>query len=168
MKCGAFQHIHVDTFYVNDFEMVECAKYFGNVKVIALIEMKLNVKAARREFESIGYGNCKGVFMFRCKLEDMEIEQESYGSNLDALVIEECKIKNVSSILNAFQWAASSSSTPSGRQLALLNLKIEDGWWSELVTAIEKGMSNGKVKLRVLYSGNCTPQISTDLQRKVR
>ena len=165
---AAFKHIHVSRFCVNDFEMVECAKYFGNVNSITLTEMKLNVKAARREFESIDYGKCKVVTMFRCELEDMEIEQESYGSNLDRVVISECKIKNVSSILNAFQWAASSSSTPSGRQLALFDLKIEDGWWSELVTAIEKGMSNGKVKLRLLHSWDCTPQISTDLQRKVR
>ena len=124
---AAFEHIHVREFYVNDFDMVECAKYFGYVYMIALTEMKLNMKAARREFESIEYGKCKAVLMFRCELEDIEIEQERYGSNLDRVVIRECKIKNVSSILNAFQWAASSSS-PSGRQLVLLDLTMDDEW----------------------------------------
>ena len=158
----AFKHIHLQAFIVNDFEMFESVKYFGYVNQIQLTEMKLNVKAARREFKSIG--KCRAVSMFGCELEDMEIEEESYGSNLDLVLINKCEIKNVGSILNAFHWAASSS----GRHLVLLHVNIEDGWWSELVTAIEKGMSNGKEKLRFLHSWHCKPQIRTDLQRKVR
>jgi len=83
---------------------------------------------------------------------------------LDAVVIDECTLKNVNSLLNAFHWAMSSSSR---KQFGLLNLKIMDGWWSALVAAIEQGMSNGKGNLQALYIQNCIPQLTKDLQKKI-
>ena len=161
----AFGHIHVQQFHVNDFKMIECVKYFGHVRNIVLERMKLNVNAARREFESIDYGNCNFVNMFRCELEDNDVEMEELNSKLDGVVIDECTLKNVNSLLNAFHWAMSSSSR---KQFGLLDLKIMDGWWSAFVAAIEQGMSNGKGNLQVLGIENCIPQLNRDLQKKVR
>ena len=161
----AFGHIHVRTFYVNDFKMIECVKYFGNVRRIILTNMKLNVNAARREFESIGYGKCEVVNMFRCELEDNDVGMEELNSKLGMVVIEKCTLKNVNSLLNAFHWAMSSSSH---KQFVLVDLKIMDGWWSALVAAIEQGMSNGNGNLQVLGIENCIPQLNRELKRKVR
>ena len=161
----AFGHIHVDSFHVNDFKMIECVKYFGNVRTIALINMKLNVNAARREFESIDYGKCEVVNMFRCELEDNDVGMEELNSKLNAVGIDECTLKSVNSLLNAFHWAMSSSSR---KQFGLFGLKIMDGWWSALVAAIEQGMSNGKGNLQLLEIRNCKPQLERDLQQKVR
>ena len=162
----AFVHIHVDQFHVNDFNMIECVKYFGYVTTIVLTNMKLNVNAARREFESIDYGKCKIVNMYRCELEDNDVGMEELYSKLDWVVIYECTLKNVNSLLNAFHWAMSSSSSFKG--FALYNLKIMDGWWSALVAAIEQGMSNGKGNLQTLEIWKCTPQLNRDSQEKVR
>jgi len=129
-----------------------------------LTNMKLNVNAARREFESIDYGKCKVVNMYRWELEDNDVGMEELDSKLDGVVIEECTLKNVNSILNAFHWAMSSSSH---KQFALINLKIMDGWWSALVAAIEQGMSNGKGNLEALVIRNCIPQLNRDLQKKI-
>ena len=161
----AFGHIHVSSFYVNDFKMIECVKYFGYVNQITLTNMKLNVNATRREFESIDYGKCKVVMMFRCELEDNDVGMEELNSTLDGVVIYECTLTNVNSLLNAFQWAMSSSSR---KQFGLYNLKIMDGWWSALVAAIEQRMSNGKENSEALYIQNCIPQLTKDLQKKVR
>ena len=161
----AFVHIHVREFHVNDFKMIECVKYFGNVRTILLNSMKLNVNAARREFESIDYGKCKVVNMYRCELEDNDVGMEELNSKLNAVVIEKCTLKNVNSLLNVFHWAMSSSSR---KWLGLFNLKIMDGWWSALVAAIEQGMSNGKGNLAALCIVNCTPQLNRDLTMKVR
>ena len=162
----AFGHIHVDSFYVNDFKMIECVKYFGNdVRTILLTNMKLNVNAARREFESIDYGKCEVVQMFRCELEDNDVGMEELNSKLDVVGINECTLKNVNSLLNAFHWAMSSSSH---KQFGLFDLKIMDGWWSALVAAIEQGMSNCKGNLQVLGIENCIPQLNRELKRKVR
>ena len=164
--CIAFGHIHVQQFDVNDFKMIECVKYFGNdVRTIILTNMKLNVNAARREFESIDYGKCEIVSMLRCELEDNDVGMEELNSKLDVVGIDECTLKNVNSLLNAFHWAMSSSS---GKQFALVNLKIMDGWWSALVAAIEQGISNGKGNLQALDIRNCMPQLTRDLKRKVR
>ena len=162
-----FGHIHIDQFNVNDFEMIECVKYFGYIRSIELTKMRLNVIAARREFESIDYGKCRFVNMFRCELDDNDVGMEAFPSKLDWVVISQCTLKNVNSLLNAFQWAMSSSSS-SGKKFALLNLKIMDDWWSALVAAIEQGMSNGTGTLQILDIWNCTPQINRDLQKKVR
>ena len=161
----AFRHIHVRDFYVNNFKMIECVKYFGYVHGIALTNMELNVNAARREFESIDYGKCKFVTMFRCELEDNHVGMEELNSKLDAVVIDECTLKNVNSLLNAFHWAMSSSSR---KKFGLFGLKIMDGWWSALVAAIEQGMSNGNGNLQVLDIRNCIPELNRDLQKKVR
>ena len=161
----AFGHIHVESFHVNDFKMIECVKYFMYVRMVTLNSMKLNVNAARREFESSDYGKGKVVTMFRCELEDNDVGMEELISKLNAVGIEDCTLKNVNSLLNAFHWAMSSSSL---KQFALFNLKIMDGWWSALVAAIEQGMSNGKGNLEALYIVNCTPQLNRDLQKKVR
>ena len=161
----AFGHIHVRNFHVNDFKMIECVKYFGNVRIIVLTNMKLNVNAARREFESIDYGKGKVVEMFRCELEDNDVGMEELNSKLDGVVINECTLKNVNSLLNACHWAMSSSSL---KHFGLFDLKIMDGWWSALVAAIEQGMSNGKGNLAALYILNCTPQLNRDLTMKVR
>ena len=161
----AFGHIHVQQFHVNDFKMIECVKYFGDVHWITLTNMKLNVNAARREFESIAYGKCEVVYMSRCELEDNDVGMEELDSKLDGVVIDECTLKNVNSLLNAFHWAMSSSSF---KQLALINLKIMDGWWSALVAAIEHEMSNGNGNLQLLSISNCIPQLNRDLQMKVR
>jgi len=126
--------------------------------------MKLNVNAARREFESIDYGKCEIVKMFRCELEDNDVGMEELNSKLDGVVIDECTLKNVNSLLNACHWAMSSSSR---KQFGLVNLKIMDGWWSALVAAIEQGMSNGKGKLEALDIRNCMPQLTRDLKRKI-
>jgi len=127
--------------------------------------MKLNVNAARREFESIDYGKCEVVEMFRCELEDNDVGMEELTSALDWVVIVECTLKNVNSLLNAFHWAMSSSS--SHKQFGLVNLKIMDGWWSALVAAIEQGISNGKGHLQTLDIRNCKPQLNRDLKKKV-
>ena len=164
LRC-AFRHIHVQDFYVNDFKMIECVKYFGYIRRIVLERMKLNVNAAHHEFESIDYGKCKVVSMFRCELEDNDVGMEELDSTLDLVVIDKCTLKNVNSLLNAFHWAMSSSSR---KQLGLYDLKIMDGWWSTLVAAIEQGMSNGKGNLQVLDIRNCIPQLNRDLQMKVR
>jgi len=158
----AFAHIHVQDFYVNDFKMIECVKYFGFVRIL-LTNMKLNVNAARREFESIDYGKCKCVIMFRCELEDNDVGMEELISKLDWVTIDECTLKNVNSLLNACHWAMSSSSH---KHFGLNDLKIIDGWWSALVAAIEQGMSNGKGNLQVLSIYNCPPQMSRNLQKK--
>jgi len=129
-----------------------------------LTNMKLNVNAARREFESIDYGKCEVVQMFRCELEDNDVGMEELDSKLDGVVITECTLKNVNSILNAFHWAMSSSSH---KQFGLFDLKIMDGWWSALVAAIEQGMSNGKGNLQLLSISNCIPQLNRELKRKV-
>ena len=161
----AFRHIHVPQFHVNDFKMIECVKYFGDVRKIALTNMKLNVNAARREIESIDYGKCKIVSMFRCELEDNDVGMEELNSKLASVGIEECTLKNVNSLLNAFHWAMSSSSR---KQLGLFNLNIMDGWWSAMVAAIEQGMSNGKGNLQALAIQNCIPQLTRDLTKKVK
>ena len=127
--------------------------------------MKLNVNAARREFESIDYGKCKNVNMFRCELEDNDVGMEILDSKLGMVVIEKCTLKNVNSLLNAFHWAMSSSSL---KQFALVDLKIMDGWWSAMVAAIEQVMSNGKGNLEALYIQDCIPQLNRELKRKVR
>jgi len=129
-----------------------------------LTNMKLNVNAARREFESIDYGKCEVVQMFRCELEDNDVGMEELNSKLDVVGINECTLKNVNSLLNAFHWAMSSSSH---KQFGLFDLKIMDGWWSALVAAIEQGMSNCKGNLQVLGIENCIPQLNRDLQKKV-
>ena len=163
--CIAFRHIHVQQFHVNDFKMIECVKYFGYVSDILLTNMKLNVNAARREFESIDYGKFKVVSMFRCELEDNDVGMEELNSKLDWVGINECTLKNVNSLLNAFHWAMSSSSH---KEFGLYDLKIMDGWWSALVAAIEQGMSNGKGKLQLLSISNCIPQLNRDLKMKVK
>ena len=161
----AFGHIHVRSFYVNDIKMIECVKYFGYVHKIVLERMKLNVNATRREFESIDYGKCKVVIMYRCELEDNDVGMEELNSKLDLVGINECTLKNVNSLLNTFHWALSSSSR---KQFVLVDLKIMDGWWSALVAAIEQGMSNGKGNLQALAIRNCIPQLNRDLKKKVR
>ena len=161
----AFRHIHVSNFNVNYFKMIECVKYFGYVNQITLTNMKLNVNVARREFESIDYGKCKVVRMFRCELEDNDVGMEELNSKLDGVGIDECTLKNVNSLLNAFHWAMSSSLF---KQFGLFNLKIMDGWWSALVAAIEQEMSNVKGNFQGLAIQNCIPQLTRDLQKKVR
>jgi len=126
--------------------------------------MKLNVNAARREFESIDYGKCEVVRMLRCELEDNDVGMEELNSKLDLVVIDECTLKNVNSLLNAFHWAMSSSSL---KQFLLYDLKIMDGWWSALVAAIEQVMSNGKGNLEALYIQDCIPQLNRELKRKI-
>ena len=163
--CVAFGHVHVRDFHVNDFKLLECVKYFGYVRKIVLKRLKLNVNAARREFESIDYGKCKAVLMFRCELEDSDVGMVELNSKLEWVAISECTLKNVNSLLNAFHWAMSSSSR---KQLGFYDLKIMDGWWSTLVAAIEQGMSNGKGNLQVLDILNCIPQLNRDLKKKVR
>ena len=160
----AFAHIHLRDFYVNDFKLMECVKYFGYIRQITLYGMKLNVNITRREFESIYYGKCEVVKMFRCELEDNDIGMEELTSKLGLVAIEDCTFENVNSLLNACHWAMSSSL----KQFGLYNLKIMDGWWNTLVAAIEQVMSNGKGKLQVLRIWNCKPQLNRYLQMKVR
>ena len=164
---SAFKHIHVSNFYVNDFKMIECVKYFGYVGRITLYEMKLNVNATRREFESIDYGKCKRVYMQECELEDNDVGMESLASKLDEVEISRCTLKNVNSLLNAFHWVTSLSSS-SWKQLRLYDLKIMDGWWIALVAVIEQAMSNEKGNLELLSIQNCIPQLNRGLQKKVR
>ena len=161
---SAFRHIHVGNFHVNDLEMIKCVKYFGSIHTIILYKMKLNVNDARREFESIDYGECGFLYISSCELEDNDVGIEKLDSKLYEVDIRECTLKNVNSLLNAFHWAMSTSR----KQLRLHNLKIMDGWWSALVAAIEQGMSNGKGNLQVLSIYNCPPQMSRNLQKKVR
>ena len=164
---SAFKHIHVSDVFVNDFKMIECVKYFGYIHTVTLYQMKLNVNAARREFESIDYGKCKRVYMQECELEDNDIGMEALASKLNMVEISGCTLKNVNSLLNAFHWVTSLSSS-SWKELILSDLKIMDGWWIALVAAIEQGMSNGKGNLKTLYISKCTPQMNRNLQKKVR
>ena len=162
----SFQHVHAHMFGINDTKCAESVKYLGHVNTIALVEMKLNVNEVRHEIESTGYGKCKSVDMIRCELEDTEIERQFYSSNLNSVGIHNCELKDIKCLLNVCQWAASSSSS-TGKILGLVNLKIANELWSALVTAIEEGVSNGKMKLLALHVCNCTPTMQLQLQRKV-
>ena len=164
----AFEHIHVRRCHVNDLEMIKCAMCFGFVVGISLNKMQLSINAARHELEMIGFGTCTVVNMYKCKLEDDYIESQSCRLRLEGIGIQQCNLKNISSLINAFHWVTSSSPSPEKR-FGLYDLKFKDGWWSKLVVAIEKeNMANGKVNLEYLMIRKCTPPINKDLQRRVR
>ena len=172
----AFEHIHVRWFQINQFETIKCVKYFGRVFGVEFIDMKLNVDAARREFDAIDYEKCTAVNMFRCELEDIETGSQTYCSNLDVVVIQDCQLSSINSLINSFHWVTSSSplssTSPSlsgGKQFEMYGLKVQERWWSELVKAIEKEkITNGKLNLTLLGMWDCTPQISENLYWRVR
>ena len=164
---AAFENVHVNWFNVDRLETVQCVKYFGYVHGIGFNDMKLNVNAARHEVEALGPGICRRVAMFKCELEDNEVDNRSSISGLNGLGIWECKLNNVSSLINAFHWSTSSSSF-SCQWFLLWRLEFKDGWWDELVAAIEKKMNaNGYVSLGMLDVRKCTLQMCKELQMRV-
>ena len=164
----AFQHIYVELLHVNAINQIKHGKYFGHVDLFIWYDMELSVNVARREFEALGSGKCKRIRIKDCTLEDDEIVSRASNFILDRLVIMGCTMKNVKSLINAFLWATSSQSS-SCEILEFFELEVEDGWWTEFVTAIEEEKNtHGHIKLGELYIDDCTTNMSKDLQLRVR
>ena len=169
----AFEHIHIYWFDANKFEMIHLLKYFGSVYGITLYDIKLNVNTTRQELEVLGEEKCKIVLIWNCQLQDYECERRIYASNVNQLMILKCKLSNVNSLINAFHWATSSSSSSSElssyREFVLRGIRFEEGWWEELVMAIEEEKRTyGAVKFGKLTIGDCTPKMGAHLQMRVR
>jgi len=163
----AFHDTTVGLLHVNAVNQIKHGKYFGHVDLFIWHDMELSVNVARREFEALGSGKCKRVRIKDCKLEDDEIERRSSNVILDRLVIMGCTLKNAKSLINAFLWATSSQSS-SCEILEFFELEVEDGWWTEFVTAIEEEKNtHGHIRLRELYIDDCTTNMSKDLQLRV-
>ena len=164
----AFQQINVVLFHVNEVNHITHEKYFAHVSTTVLHGMKLSVNAARHEFEKLDYGKCERVLIKDCKLEDEEIEFGSSNSKLSNMVIMDCTLQNVKSLINAFNWATSSPLS-SCKIIELFQLEIEGAWWSDLVAVIEEEKKAHKyTRLEELYIDDCTTNMSTDLQLRVR
>ena len=157
----------VDWFDVNELDTIKCIKYFQKINTITLNDMKLTLNSARGKIQSFGYGKCKKLSINNCELEQDETEHNIYDSNLDRLTLFKCRLKEPSILVNAVHWAISS---PSCKGLELVYVEVEDAWWKELVMTIEEEERNtdGHVTLNWMSIVFCTPEISKDLQERVR
>ena len=164
----AFQHIDVTLLHVNEVNQIARGIYFKHVSTTALHDMKLSVTAARHEFEKLPYGKCERVLIKDCKLEDDEIEYGTSNSKLSNMVIMDCTLRNVKSLINAFNWATSSPFSPC-KIIELFELGIEAEWWSDFVMVVEEEKKAHKnTRLEELYIDDCTTNMSEDLQLRVR
>ena len=156
----AFKRAQIQLLEVKTLLALHYMKYFAAAEWVRLINMAVSVNTVRRTLELLGYKKFKNVEIRNCDLEDDEVKREIGCANLTQLMIQDCRVKNARSLINAFHWAALSSCMYFG----LRKIKLEDGGWRQFVTAIEM---EKKIAKR-LEIKDCTPCIPNDLQIRVR
>ena len=163
----ALQDPAVDWFDVNELDTIKCLRYFKQINTITLNDMKLTLTSARQKIQSFGYGKCKKLSINTCELEKDDTEYSIYDSNLDRLTLFKCRLKEPSILVNAVHWAISSSSC---KGLELVYIEIDEAWWEKLVVTIEEEGrdTDGHVTLNWMSIVFCAPEISKDLQERVR
>ena len=155
----AFKRVRIRVLEVSAIATLQCIKYFSAANWVHLTKMKVSVSAVRRQFDLLGCQKFKKVEIRNCDLEDDQITREIGNSNLTQLMIQDCRVKNAKSLINAFHWGTSSSCNYFG----LRTIKLESGGWKQFVDAIEVE----KKVMRCFDVKDCTPCISEDLQIRV-
>ena len=164
----AFEKVSFWFFDSMDLNEMKYAKLLGAVawiKLGGLMEM-MTVRDIRKVIDEINEcGNCQGIAIWGCQLQDMEIEDQlKESSKLEELQIWECNLTKVS-FINLCNWIIISSV----EEFQLLDIKdITVEWWNVLVDAIVnvKEKSDGNLALKKLHIIKCA-LMNDEMKKKV-
>ena len=164
----AFENVRFEYFMVNELNEFRYAKYLASCDWITLRSWDGNVTTTvrdiRKEIDEINeLGECKGVDIGGCKLQDEEFDDDDITkcSKLKYLDISYCKV-NENSFNNLCKWAIASSV----EEFMLNDIQVE--WWNVLLDAImnAKEKNDGDLALKTLKIWGC-PFINDEMKKKV-
>ena len=163
----AFENVRFKNFLVIELNELKYAKYVASCDKIELSgwgKVTTTVREIRKEIDEINeLGECKGVDIGGCKLQDEEFDDDDVTkcSKLKYLDISYCKV-NRNSFNNLCKWAIASSV----EEFMLNDIQVE--WWNVLLDAImnAKEKNDGDLALKTLKIRWC-PFMNDEIKEKV-
>ena len=146
----------LDVFTVNErFRIGDLGIWLSGIKTtVNVIRMKFKGGSENRY--------CGWVGIWECEFIDEVNECCSNDRQLKGLSIYECKLKTVSSFVNACEWGMSCE------WFGLEGLDINIEWWERMVKVIKERHGNGNLNMRELNIRECTTEMSHELAMRVR
>ena len=152
----AFENVHFGRFFVIELNDLKYAKFLASVDGIRLDGYHMatmTVRDIRQEIDGINeWGKAKHLFIWRCKLEDEDVEDKITKSyELEWLGICECYVTE-QGFFNLLKWMITCEEFELS---GIGNMKVE--WWNALVETIEnsKKKNDGDSPLRKLGIISC-------------
>ena len=156
----AFENVHFGMFYVIELNDLKYAKFLASVDRIILNGFRMDgpmatmtVRDIRQEIDGINeWGKVKKVCIWRCKLEDEDVEDKITKSyKLEWLEIFGCYVTE-QGFFNLLKWMITCEEV---QLRSIENMKVE--WWNALVETIEnsKKKNDGDFSLKELVIRRC-------------